>query len=53
MPSTREAGRTFMRRAEKIAATMEAPALRMLPAAHWALLIELLMKLSAGKPAKR
>ena len=53
MPSTREAGRTFMQRAEKIAATMEAPALRMLPAAERALLIELLTKVPAGKPANR
>jgi DNA-binding MarR family transcriptional regulator len=46
-------GRAFVQRAEKIAATMEAPALRMLSAAERALLIELLMKVAAGKGAKR
>ena len=41
-------GRELARRAEKIAATMEAPALQMLSAAERALLIELLMKVAAG-----
>jgi len=47
------AGRDFVRRAGKIAATMEAPALRMLSVAERALLIELLMKVASSKPAKR
>ena len=47
------AGRSFVQRAEKIAATMEEPALRMLSVAERALLIELLMKVAGGKPAKR
>jgi DNA-binding MarR family transcriptional regulator len=46
-------GRELVQRAEKIAATMEAPALRMLSAAERALLIELLMKVAGGKPPKR
>jgi DNA-binding MarR family transcriptional regulator len=41
-------GRELVRRAEKVAATMEAPALHMLSAAERALLIELLMKVAAG-----
>jgi len=47
------AGRELVQRAEKIAATMEAPALRMLSAAERALLIELLMKVAGGKGLKR
>ena len=47
------AGRDLVQRAEKIAATMEAPALRMLSAAERALLIELLMKVAGGKGLKR
>jgi DNA-binding MarR family transcriptional regulator len=47
------AGRDFVRRAGKIAATMEAPALRMLSVAERALLIELLMKVASSQPAKR
>ena len=47
------AGRAFVQRAEKIAAAMEAPALRMLSVAERALLIELLMKVAGGKGAKR
>lgn len=46
------AGRELVRRCEKIAATMEAPALQMLSAAERALLIELLMKVAAGTPAR-
>jgi DNA-binding MarR family transcriptional regulator len=46
-------GQELVQRAEKIAATMEAPALRMLSAAERALLIELLMKVSSGRPGKR
>jgi DNA-binding MarR family transcriptional regulator len=47
-------GRELVERAEKIAATMEAPALRMLSAAERALLIELLLKVAAsGTPARR
>ena len=46
-------GRLLVERAEKIAATMEAPALRALSAAERALLIELLMKVATGKPGKR
>ena len=46
------AGRRLVRRAEKIAATMEALALQMLSAAERALLIELLMKVAAGTPAR-
>jgi DNA-binding MarR family transcriptional regulator len=47
------AGRELVQRAEKIAATMEAPALRMLSVAERALLIELLMKVAGGKAPKR
>jgi DNA-binding MarR family transcriptional regulator len=47
------AGRELVARAEKIAATMEAPALRALSAAEKALLIELLMKVAGGRPGKR
>jgi DNA-binding MarR family transcriptional regulator len=47
------AGRELVQRAEKIAATMEAPALRMLSAAERALLIELLMKVAASETRKR
>ncbi len=46
-------GQLLCERAEKIAATMEAPALRALSAAERALLIELLMKVATGKPGKR
>ena len=46
-------GTELVQRAEKIASTMEAPALRMLSPAERALLIELLMKVSEGKTAKR
>jgi DNA-binding MarR family transcriptional regulator len=46
-------GKLLVERAEKIAATMEAPALRALSAAERALLIELLMKVATGKPGKR
>ena len=46
-------GKQLCERAEKIAATMEAPALRALSAAERALLIELLMKVATGKPVKR
>lgn len=46
------AGRRLVRRAEKIAATMEAPALQLLSAAERALLIELLMKVAAAAPAR-
>ena len=48
-----DAGRELVQRAEKIAATMEAPALRMLSAAERALLIELLLKVASSKPVKR
>jgi DNA-binding MarR family transcriptional regulator len=44
-----EAGQALVQRAEKIASTMENPALRMLSPAERALLIELLMKV-AGAP---
>jgi len=47
------AGRELVQRAEKTAATMEAPALRMLSLAERALLIELLMKVAGGKVPKR
>ena len=47
------AGRAFAQRAEKIASTMEAPALQVLSGAERALLIELLMKVSAGEARKR
>lgn len=46
-------GADLVERAGKIAATMEAPALRALSAAERALLIELLMKVATGKAAKR
>ncbi|MEP7099800.1 MAG: MarR family transcriptional regulator [Burkholderiales bacterium] len=46
-------GRGLVERAEKIAATMEGPALRALSSAERALLIELLLKVATGKPAKR
>ena len=46
-------GQDLVERAEKIAATMENPALRALSAAERALLIELLMKVATGKAAKR
>jgi DNA-binding MarR family transcriptional regulator len=45
------AGGDLVRRAERIAATMEGPALPMLSAAERALLIELLMKVVAGARA--
>ena len=41
-------GKELVQRAEKIAATMENPALRMLSAAERALLIELLLKVAGG-----
>ena len=47
------AGRELVERADKIAATMENPALRALSAAERALLIELLMKVATGKGTKR
>ncbi|MBC7483341.1 MAG: MarR family transcriptional regulator [Rhizobacter sp.] len=47
------AGCELVQRAEKTAATMEAPALRMLSLAERALLIELLMKVAGGKMPKR
>ena len=43
------AGRELVAQAQKIARTMEAPALRMLSPAERALLIELLMKVAAGR----
>ena len=46
-------GAGLVERAEKIAAAMEAPALRALSAAERALLIELLMKVATGKAGKR
>ena len=46
-------GKLLVERAEKIAATMESPALRALSAAERALLIELLMKVATGKASKR
>ena len=46
-------GAELVQRAERIAATMEAPALRMLSPAERALLIELLMKVATGKGGKR
>ena len=46
-------GLELVERAEKIAATMENPALRALSTAERALLIELLMKVATGKPVKR
>ncbi len=46
-------GSALVARAEKIAATMENPALRALTSAERALLIELLMKVATGKAAPR
>jgi DNA-binding MarR family transcriptional regulator len=46
------AGSALVQRAEKIAATMEAPALAMLSPAERALLIELLAKVAGGKAGK-
>jgi len=46
-------GAQLVQRAEKIAATMEAPALAMLSAAERALLIELLQKVASGRGGKR
>ena len=46
-------GRELVERAEKIAMTMENPALRVLSAAERALLIELLLKVAAGGARKR
>jgi len=46
-------GSALVARAQKIAATMEDPALRALTAAERALLIELLMKVSGTAPAPR
>jgi DNA-binding MarR family transcriptional regulator len=47
------AGVQLVQRAEKIAATMEAPALAVLSMAERALLIELLHKVASGRPSKR
>ncbi len=47
------AGVQLVQRAEKIAVTMEAPALAVLSVAERALLIELLQKVASGRPAKR
>jgi len=46
-------GAELVERAEKIAATMENPALRALSTAERALLIELLLKVASGKGGKR
>ena len=46
-------GRELVERAEKIAATMENPTLRVLSAAERALLIEMLLKVAAGGSRKR
>ena len=46
-------GAQLVQRAEKIAATMEAPALAMLSPAERALLIELLHKVASGRGGKR
>ena len=46
-------GEELVQRAEKIAATMETPALRVLSPAERALLIELLLKVAGGKAGKR
>lgn len=46
-------GIELVERAEKIAATMETPALRALSPAERALLIELLMKVATGRVVKR
>jgi DNA-binding MarR family transcriptional regulator len=43
------AGREFVQRARKIAATMEQPALRVLSPAERALLIELLLKVASPR----
>jgi DNA-binding MarR family transcriptional regulator len=48
-----EPGRELVQRAAKISSTMEDASLRNLSAAERALLIELLMKVSAAKPAVR
>ena len=47
------AGRELIQRAEKISATMEQGVLRALSAAERAMLIELMLKVGLGKPAKR
>ena len=47
------AGAQLVQRAEKIAATMEAPSLAVLSPAERALLIELLHKVASGRSAKR
>jgi DNA-binding MarR family transcriptional regulator len=47
------AGRALTERAGAIAATMENDALRMLSGAERALLIELLLKVARGRPARR
>lgn len=47
------AGARLVQRAEKIASTMEKPALAVLSAAERALLIELLHKVAAGRAGKR
>lgn len=47
------AGRDLVQRAEKIAATMEHTALRMLSSAERALLVELLLKVAWGRSVKR
>jgi len=49
---TRE-GERLVQRAEAIAATMEGPALKMLSTAERAMLIELLLKVAGGRPARR
>ena len=46
-------GRELVERAEKIAMTMENPALRMLSPAERAMLIELLLKVATGASRKR
>jgi DNA-binding MarR family transcriptional regulator len=46
-------GAELVQRAEKIASTMENATLKVLSPAERALLIELLMKVAGGKPAKR
>ena len=46
-------GRELIQRAEKISATMEQGVLRALSAAERAMLIELMLKVGLGKPAKR
>jgi DNA-binding MarR family transcriptional regulator len=47
------AGRVLAERAEEVAATMENEALRVLSPAERALLIELLLKVARGRPARR